>query len=45
MYIKEEEFSDRHVIEWLVSQIKLYHLEKYGEECEISQKENGNSNQ
>jgi hypothetical protein len=36
MYIKEEEFSDRPIIEWLVIQLKQIHYDKYGERCEIT---------
>jgi hypothetical protein len=39
MNIKEEEFSDRSILEWLATQLMLFHKEKYGEGCEITMQE------
>jgi hypothetical protein len=39
MNVKEEEYSDVSIYEWLKIKLKIYHYEKYGVECEIIENE------
>ena len=35
MRVLKEEYNERSVVEWLIINLRLYHIEKFGEKCEV----------
>lgn len=39
MFLLKEEYGEQSIEEWLINMMKMHHIQKFGEDCEIIEKD------